>query len=125
MKNFIEIEEACNHLWVTTPELQVILGGVSKSKADKFRKQLKEDLDSENRLALQEVNENKRLKMLANCFYYGDTKPQMMPIKRVLEKAHIDLDYVRREANKMRRAKLIEEGAKNGKENNFEIKALG
>lgn len=106
--NFIEIEEACNHLWVTTEEIKIILGGVSKSKADKFRMNLEEILDKEHTDALKEAEAKERDKKLANCFYYNDTRPHKLPIKRVLEQAHIDLDYVRREANKMRKANNIE-----------------
>lgn len=113
MKNFIEIEEACNHLFVSTNEIRDILGGVSKSKADKFRTELEKELEEEKIQALNEKDENKRTKALANCFYYNDTKPHRVPIRRVLEKAHIDLDYVRREANKMRKAMIIERGLKN------------
>lgn len=107
-KNFIEIEEACNHLWVDTTLIRIILGGVSKGKADEFRMKLEEKLDNEKIKALSEEDETKRNKMLAHCFYYKDTKPHKLPIRRVLEEAHIDLDYVRREANKMRKAINIE-----------------
>ncbi len=115
MKNFIEIEAACNYPFVGTNEIMIILGGVSKSKADRFRMELEKELNEEKALALQEKDESKRIKGLARCYYYDDTRPHRVPIKRVLEKAHLDLDYVRREANKMRKAKLIEEGGRNGK----------
>lgn len=105
---YLEIEEACNHLYVGTEEIKVILGGVSDSKANSWRKKLEEELDGEKIQSLSEPDENKRLKMQAQCFYYKDTKPHKLPIKRVLEKAHIDLDFVRREANKMRKAMKIE-----------------
>ena len=49
-----------------------------------------------------------------------DTKPHKLPIRRVLEEAHIDLDYVRREANKMRKAINIE---KKG-EIDYEVKTV-
>lgn len=117
---YLDIEEACNHLWVTTSEIQKILGGVSKSKADSFREELEEQLDNEYINSLNEEDENKRLKMQANCFYYKDTRPHRLPIRRVLEKAHVDLDYVRREANKMRKAINIE---KKG-EIDYEVKAI-
>lgn len=107
-KNFIEIEEACNHLWVDTTLIRTILGGVSKSKADNFRKELEQELDQERIQAQSITNENEKSKALAKCFYYRDTHPHRLPIRRVLEKAHVDLDYVRREANKMRKAMLIE-----------------
>ena len=107
-KNFIEIEEACNHLWVDTTLIRTILGGVSKTKADNFRKQLEQELDQECIQAQSITNENEKIKALAKCFYYKDTHPHRLPIRRVLEKAHVDLDYVRREANKMRKAMLIE-----------------
>lgn len=105
---YIEIEEACNHLFVGTREIKIILGGVSKSKADAWRQELEIELDKEHAASLNETDEKKRIKLQAQCFYYKDTKPHLLPIKRVLEKAHIDLDYVRREANKMRRAMRIE-----------------
>ena len=108
IKNFIEIEEACNYPFVDTNLIRIILGGVSKSRADKFRMKLEEELDKEMVLAMQETDKDKQLKALANCFYYNDTIPHRVPIRRVLEKAHVDLDYVRKEANKMRRARLIE-----------------
>ena len=121
-KNFIEIEEACNHLWVDTTLIQTILGGVSKTKADNFRKQLEQELDQECIQARSITNENEKSKALANCFYYKDTHPHRLPIRRVLEKAHVDLDYVRREANKMRKAMLIE----NKKELTInEVKSMG
>ena len=107
-KNFIEIEEACNHLWVTTEEIGIILGGASKTKANNFRKELEKELNQERIRAQSITNENEKSKALANCFYYNDTHPHRLPIRRVLEKAHVDLDYVRREANKMRKAMLIE-----------------
>ncbi len=106
--NYIEIEEACNILWVTTNEIQVILGKCSKSKADNFRLRLEEKLKQEKLEALQEQNADIRNKLLAKCFFYDDTRPHKLPIKRVLEEAHVDLDFVRREANKMRKAMRIE-----------------
>ena len=106
--NYIEIENACNYLWVTTNEIRTILGGVSKSKADDFRKKLEIKLDEEEIQAKKETDLEKQNKLLARCFYYKDTKPHRLPIKRVLEEAHVDLDYVRREANKMRKAFLLE-----------------
>lgn len=108
IKNYIEIEEACNHLYVSTTEIMTILGGLSKGKADSWRQELETQLDNEYIASLNEADENKRLKMQAQCFYYKDTKPHLLPIKRVLEYAHVDLEYVRREANKMRRAMRIE-----------------
>ena len=108
MKNasYIEIENACNHLWVTTSEIRVILGGVSKSKADSFRKNLEIKLDKEEIEAKKENDLENQL--LARCLYYKDTKPHRLPIKRVLEEAHVDLDFVRNEAYKMRKAALLE-----------------
>lgn len=108
IKNYIEIEEACNHLYVSTTEIMTILGGVSKGKADSWRQELEAQLDNEYVASLKETDESKRLKLQAQCFYYKDTKPHLLPIKRVLERAHVDLEYVRREANKMRRALRIE-----------------
>ncbi len=107
-KNYIEIEEACNHLYVTTIEIMTILGGVSKNKADTFRKEVEKILDKEKCNALTILDEKEKNKKLAQCYYIKDTKPHLLPIQRVLEHAHIDLDYVRKEANKMRRAMRLE-----------------
>lgn len=106
--SYIEIENACNYLWVTTNEIRIILGGVSKSKADDFRKKLEIKLDEEEIKAKQETDIDKQCQLLARCFYYKDTRPHRLPIKRVLEEAHVDLDFVRCEANKMRQAFLLE-----------------
>ena len=116
---YIDIEQACNSLYVTTEELMTILGGVSKGKADDFRMKLEEKRDNEKIKALSEEDETKRNKLLAHCFYYKDTKPHKLPIRRVLEEAHVDLDYVRREANKMRKAINIEKKGDTG----YEIEA--
>lgn len=105
---YIEIESACNSYYVTTEDIMIILGGVSKSKADNFRKNLESVLDEEKALAKQESDEKKRNELLGKCFYFNDTRPHRLPVKRVLEYAHLDLDYIRREANKMRKAKRIE-----------------
>lgn len=105
---YLEIENACNCPWVTTKEIRKILGGVSQTKADNFREELERELDNEYLESLKETNENKRIQMQARCYYYKDTRPHRLPIRRVLEKAHVDLDYVRREANKMRKAQVIE-----------------
>ena len=120
--NYIELENACNYLWVTTTEIRIILGGCSKSKADTFRKRLEEKLKAEKVEALSISDEKERLKALARCFYYDDTHPHRLPIRRVLEDAHIDLDFVRREANKMRKAFVIERKELNTNENAFESK---
>jgi len=104
MTTYIEIEEACNYPWVATKQIRVILGGVSKTKADNFRMDLERKLDEEYAAALLEEDEKKREKLLGQCYYFKDCKPHRLPIKRVLEEAHIDLDFIRKEANKMRKA---------------------
>lgn len=119
---YIEIENACNRLWVTTEEIQKILGGVSKCKADAWRLELEEELDQEKISSLNEQDEEKRLKMQARCFYYKDTRPHRLPIRRVLEKAHVDLDYIRREANKMRKAMILEQNLKGIEESETQTK---
>lgn len=111
--NYLEIEAACNYPFVSTTEIMTILGGVSKCKADSFRVALEEELDQELIAAKKETDDSKRLKLEAACYYFKDTRPHRLPINRVLEKAHIDLEHVRREANKMRKAIKIERGIQN------------
>lgn len=113
--NYLEIEEACNHLWVTTREIKIILGGVSETKANIWRLELERELNNEYLESLKIEDINLRNKAQAKCFYYNDTRPHRLPIKRVLEKAHVDIEFVRKEANKMRKALKIMEGGKNEK----------
>lgn len=113
--NYIQIEEACNYPFVSTNEIMIILGGVSKSKADNFRTSLERDLDKEWTMAQAEENVTKKQQLEANCYYFKDTRPHRLPIKRVLEKAHIDIEFVRKEANKMRKALKIERSNQNEK----------
>ena len=58
IKNYIEIEEACNHLYVSTTEIMTILGGVSKGKADSWRQELETQLDNEYIASLNEADES-------------------------------------------------------------------
>lgn len=104
---FIDIDEACNNLWITSKEIRVILGGVSMSKAESFRKELEEKLDKEKVEAELCQNEKERTQKLARSFYYKDTKPHRYPLTRVLEEAHVNLDYVRKQANQMRKSLKI------------------
>lgn len=108
--NFIEIENACNSPYITTHEIQIILGGVSKSKADKFRFDLEKILDKEKAEAIINNDENIKNNLLAKCFYFNDTRPHRLPTVRVLQAAHLDINYIRNEANKMRKALKIERG---------------
>ncbi len=105
---YIEIEEACNCPFVSTNEIKIILGGVSKSKADSFRTELEKELDQELIEARKETDSKKRLQKEAACYYFKDTRPHKLPVYRVLQKAHLDLEQIRKEANKMRRALKIE-----------------
>lgn len=120
--NYIEIEKACNSPYVTTEDIMIILGGVSRSKADSFRTKLELKLDDEKMQAERETDEKIRNNLLANCFYFKDTRPHRLPVKRVLEGAHLDLEVIRREANKMRKALKIERNNQNEKE--VEIKTI-
>ena len=44
--------------------------------------------------------------MEQNNEFYFKTKPILIPTKKVIEKAHIDVALIRREANKMRKSML-------------------
>lgn len=105
---FIDIDKACNNLWITSNEIRVILGGVSKSKAEIFRKELEEKLNQEQIEAKLCKDEKEKNKKLAQSFYYKDTRPHRYPLTRVLEEAHVNLDYVRKQANQMRKSQLLE-----------------
>ena len=42
-----------------------------------------------------------------NDEFYFKTRPILVPTKKVVEKAHIDVALIRREANKMRKGMML------------------
>ena len=84
--NYIEQEEVLNKPWLSTEDLFIIIPAGYNS-VNNFRKSICEEMEQNNE-------------------FYFKTKPILIPTKKVIEKAHIDVALIRREANKMRKSML-------------------
>lgn len=84
ISDYIEQEKVINKPWLTLDDLKKIIPA-GDTALQKFRKALCEEMDNNNE-------------------FYFRTRPILIPTSRVVEKAHIDVSLIRREANKMRKA---------------------
>ena len=82
--DYIEQEKVLNKPWLSTEDLLVIIP-VGYNSINKFRKSVCEEMDKNNE-------------------FYFKTRPILIPTKKVVEKLHIDVALIRREANKMRKS---------------------
>lgn len=83
--NYIEMEEVINKPWLSTKDLRIILP-LGENSINNFRKTIVEEMKKNNEFSFQ-------------------TRPILIPTKKVLEKLNIDADFIRSEANKMRNSK--------------------
>lgn len=81
--DYIEQEKVINKPWLSTEDLYIIIP-TGKNAIDNFRKSICEEMDKNNE-------------------FYFKTKPILVPTKKVVEKLHIDVALIRREANKIRK----------------------
>ena len=81
--DYIEQEKVINKPWLSTNDLKIILP-LGENAVSKFRKLICDEMDE-------------------NDEFYFKTRPILVPTKKVIEKAHIDVALIRREANKMRK----------------------
>jgi len=86
VSNYIEQETVLNKAWLSTEDLLIIIPA-GMNAVDNFRKSICEEMDK-------------------NGEFYFKTRPILIPTKKVIEKAHIDVALIRREANKMRKAMM-------------------
>ena len=83
MGDYIEQEKVVNSSWVGVKEVRIILPiGISKAK------EIVRDISNE-------MKEKKE--------FYFNTKPRLIPTKKIIEKYNIDTDTIRREAKRIRR----------------------
>ena len=82
--SYIEQEKVLNKPWLSTEDLMIIIPA-GETAINNFRKNLMEEMDK-------------------NGEFYFKTRPKLIPTKKVVEKANIDVALIRREANKMRKA---------------------
>ena len=85
--SYIEQEEVINKPWLSTDDLKIILP-VGENALSKFRREICNEMDK-------------------NDEFYFKTRPILVPTKKVVEKAHIDVALIRREANKMRKGMML------------------
>lgn len=81
--NYIEQEAVLNKPWLSTEDLMIIIP-IGRNAVNDFRKSICEEMDRNNE-------------------FYFKTRPILIPKEKVVEKAHIDVALIRREANKMRK----------------------
>ncbi len=82
--DYIEQEKVLNKPWLSTEDLKIIIPA-GMNAVNNFRKMIMEEMDT-------------------NGEFYFKTKPILIPTKKVVEKAHIDVSLIRREANKMKKS---------------------
>ena len=82
MGDYIEQEKVVNSAWIGVEDVQKILP-IKKSKAQEVVKEI--------------VDEMKRAKE-----FYFDTRPRLIPSKKIIDKYNIDVNLIRREAGKIR-----------------------
>lgn len=85
--SYIEQEKVINKPWLSTDDLKIILP-VGENALSKFRREICDEMDK-------------------NDEFYFKTRPVLIPTKKVVEKAHIDVALIRREANKMRKDMML------------------
>ena len=81
--NYIEQERVINKPWLNTDDLMIIIP-IGENAINSFRKKITEEMDE-------------------NGEFYFRSRPILIPTKKVIEKAHIDVALIRREANKMKK----------------------
>ena len=81
--NYIEQEEIINKPWLSTKDLMIIIP-TGENAINDFRNKIIEEMESDGE-------------------FYFKSRPILIPTKKVIEKAHIDVALIRREANKMRK----------------------
>lgn len=84
--NYVEMEEVINKPWIDTEGMMIIIPA-GRNAIDKMRKQITDEMD---------INEE----------FYFKTRPKLIPTSKVIEKAHIDVALIRREASKMRKGMI-------------------
>ena len=85
--NYIEMEKVINRPWIDTGGMMIIIPA-GRNAIDKMRKQITDEMDK-------------------NDEFYFKTRPKLIPTSKVIEKGHIDVALIRREAAKMRKGLIV------------------
>lgn len=81
--DYIEMETVINKAWIDTEGMMVLIP-TGRGTIDKLRKDITDEMDK-------------------NGEFYFKTRPKLIPTQKVIEKCHIDVALIRREANRMRK----------------------
>lgn len=84
--NYIEMEKVINRYWISRKDLSIILPQLTYASASR-----------EFNIILDEMEKNDE--------FYFHTRPSLIPIRKVIEKFNIDVNFIRREANKIKKYK--------------------
>lgn len=84
--DYLKQEEVLNKPWLSTKDLMVIIP-LGENAINNFRKKICKEMD-------------------LNDEFYFKTKPILIPTKKVIEKANIDINFIREQANKIRKGQL-------------------
>lgn len=82
--DYVEQEKILNKPWLSTEDLMIIIP-LGTTAVNNFRKSLIDEMDK-------------------NGEFYFKTRPILVPTKKVIEKLHIDVALIRREANKIKKS---------------------
>lgn len=85
--NYLEMESVINQYWISCQDFKILIPQLSQIQANKEFNSLKLEMES-----------NKEL--------YFNTRPVLIPIKKIIDKYHIDVNLIRREASKIRKEQL-------------------
>ena len=81
--DYIEMETVINKAWIDTEDMMVLIP-TGRGTIDKLRKDITDEMDR-------------------NGEFYFKTRPKLIPTQKVIEKCHIDVSLIRREAAKIRK----------------------
>ena len=81
--DYIEMESVINRAWIDTEGMMILIPA-GRNTIDILRKSITDEMD-------------------ANGEFYFKTRPKLIPTQKVIEKCHIDVALIRREANRMRK----------------------
>lgn len=85
--SYIEMEDVINRAWIDTEGMMKLIPA-GRNAIDNMRKQITDEMDKNNE-------------------FYFKTRPKLIPTSKVIEKGHIDVALIRREAARMRKGLII------------------
>lgn len=84
--DYLSAEEIVNRYWISITDLMILIPQLTYEAARKIFLSTKEEMESNNE-------------------FYFKTKPTLLPIKKFVDKYNIDVNLIRKEANKIKKYK--------------------